>query len=64
MSRTSDPNNTSQSYKLVVVGGGGVGKSALTIQFIQVINAITIELYMLLHLQMPCPELTILYSCM
>ena len=23
-------------YKLVVVGGGGVGKSALTIQFIQV----------------------------
>lgn len=22
-------------YKLVVVGGGGVGKSALTIQFIQ-----------------------------
>ena len=25
-----------QSYKLVVVGGGGVGKSALTIQFIQV----------------------------
>lgn len=26
----------SQIYKLVVVGGGGVGKSALTIQFIQV----------------------------
>ena len=24
------------TYKLVVVGGGGVGKSALTIQFIQV----------------------------
>ena len=23
-------------YKIVVVGGGGVGKSALTIQFIQV----------------------------
>lgn len=23
-------------YKLVVVGGGGVGKSAITIQFIQV----------------------------
>ncbi|KAK3097287.1 hypothetical protein FSP39_008365 [Pinctada imbricata] len=34
MSRTSD-SNFSQSYKLVVVGGGGVGKSALTIQFIQ-----------------------------
>lgn len=25
-----------QTYKIVVVGGGGVGKSALTIQFIQV----------------------------
>lgn len=25
-----------ERYKLVVVGGGGVGKSALTIQFIQV----------------------------
>ena len=24
-------------YKIVVVGGGGVGKSAITIQFIQVI---------------------------
>ena len=24
-----------KNYKLVVVGGGGVGKSALTIQFIQ-----------------------------
>lgn len=30
-----DSNNYSQSYRLVVVGGGGVGKSALTIQFIQ-----------------------------
>lgn len=28
-------NEVSQTYKLVVVGGGGVGKSALTIQFIQ-----------------------------
>ncbi|XP_035662216.1 ras-related protein R-Ras2-like [Branchiostoma floridae] len=27
--------NLGQNYKLVVVGGGGVGKSALTIQFIQ-----------------------------
>ena len=38
MSRNSRPNDNaySQSYKLVVVGGGGVGKSALTIQFIQV----------------------------
>lgn len=29
-------NHDGSSYKLVVVGGGGVGKSALTIQFIQV----------------------------
>ena len=28
--------NYNQRYRLVVVGGGGVGKSALTIQFIQV----------------------------
>ncbi|KAJ3143765.1 Ras GTPase, partial [Irineochytrium annulatum] len=31
MSRT----NLAREYKIVVVGGGGVGKSALTIQFIQ-----------------------------
>jgi Ras-related protein R-Ras2 len=36
MSRNNDSGSYSQSYKLVVVGGGGVGKSALTIQFIQV----------------------------
>ncbi|XP_064600172.1 ras-related protein R-Ras2-like [Liolophura sinensis] len=35
MSRNHEANSYSQSYKLVVVGGGGVGKSALTIQFIQ-----------------------------
>ncbi|KAL4232524.1 Ras-related protein R-Ras2 [Mactra antiquata] len=36
MSRSNrDTNNINQNYKLVVVGGGGVGKSALTIQFIQ-----------------------------
>lgn len=28
--------NSIQTHKIVVVGGGGVGKSALTIQFIQV----------------------------
>ncbi|XP_034836158.1 ras-like protein 2 [Maniola hyperantus] len=36
MSRPGDrPHNQAQTYKLVVVGGGGVGKSAITIQFIQ-----------------------------
>jgi GTPase SAR1 family protein len=30
-----DPLSAS-TYKIIVVGGGGVGKSALTIQFIQV----------------------------
>jgi GTPase SAR1 family protein len=34
--RNEDPLQTS-TYKIIVVGGGGVGKSALTIQFIQVI---------------------------
>ena len=28
--------SVASTYKLVVVGGGGVGKSAITIQFIQV----------------------------
>lgn len=41
----SDSRNAcSQCYKLVVVGGGGVGKSALTIQFIQV-AAVVVTLY-------------------
>ncbi|XP_028409181.1 ras-like protein RAS2 [Dendronephthya gigantea] len=31
----SKEKDTERQYKLVVVGGGGVGKSALTIQFIQ-----------------------------
>ncbi|CAG2112713.1 unnamed protein product, partial [Medioppia subpectinata] len=35
MSRNHENQSFSQTYKLVVVGGGGVGKSALTIQFIQ-----------------------------
>lgn len=36
MSRHNQESNSyNQNYKLVVVGGGGVGKSALTIQFIQ-----------------------------
>ncbi|ELU18845.1 hypothetical protein CAPTEDRAFT_226757 [Capitella teleta] len=35
MQHNNSGGSYSQSYKLVVVGGGGVGKSALTIQFIQ-----------------------------
>ncbi|XP_026739513.1 ras-like protein 2 [Trichoplusia ni] len=35
MSRAGERPNQAQTYKLVVVGGGGVGKSAITIQFIQ-----------------------------
>ncbi|KAF5307180.1 hypothetical protein FQR65_LT00696 [Abscondita terminalis] len=37
MSKLNDRQSYSQTYKLVIVGGGGVGKSAITIQFIQVI---------------------------
>lgn len=36
MPRTPETSTIGQTYKLVVVGGGGVGKSALTIRFIQV----------------------------
>lgn len=35
-SLSKDQSPMSQNYKIVVVGGGGVGKSAITIQFIQV----------------------------
>ena len=33
---SSSGTSVASGYKLVVVGGGGVGKSAITIQFIQV----------------------------
>lgn len=47
-------------YKLVVVGGGGVGKSALTIQFIQVwFVACTVCVFCSL---LPCPSLTFFVS--
>lgn len=36
MSKPGDRISVAQTYKIVVVGGGGVGKSAITIQFIQV----------------------------
>jgi len=35
MSKPGDRISVAQTYKIVVVGGGGVGKSAITIQFIQ-----------------------------
>lgn len=38
MSKVTDRPNSYQTYKLVIVGGGGVGKSAITLQFIQVIS--------------------------
>lgn len=44
--RVEDPLSAS-TYKIIVVGGGGVGKSALTIQFIQVIIFSFIYLYCL-----------------
>ena len=37
MSKPGDRSSVAQTYKIVVVGGGGVGKSAITIQFIQVL---------------------------
>lgn len=45
MSKPSDRQSYSQTYKLVIVGGGGVGKSAITIQFIQVIVQISIKYF-------------------
>jgi GTPase SAR1 family protein len=35
---SKQPGGNVQTYKLVVVGSGGVGKSSVTIQFIQVVN--------------------------
>lgn len=38
MSKVNDRTPSHLTYKLVIVGGGGVGKSAITLQFIQVIK--------------------------
>ena len=45
MAEASSNRPVSSAYKIVVVGGGGVGKSALTIQFIQVIIYILKKLF-------------------
>lgn len=44
--QSSGPGSHTQTYKIVVVGGGGVGKSAITIQFIQV----SVRFFRSLHL--------------
>lgn len=51
----------SQIYKLVVVGGGGVGKSALTIQFIQVRNIIEEETSLQLYKEAICSTKSIVW---
>ena len=48
MAEASSNRPVSSAYKIVVVGGGGVGKSALTIQFIQVL-IIIINKYMIIR---------------
>lgn len=40
MSKVNDRTPSHLTYKLVIVGGGGVGKSAITLQFIQVIKSL------------------------
>ena len=51
MSKPSDRSSVAQTYKIVVVGGGGVGKSAITIQFIQVF------IHLLIVIRLNCPLL-------
>ena len=51
MSKPSDRSSVAQTYKIVVVGGGGVGKSAITIQFIQVF------IHLLIFIRLNCPLL-------
>lgn len=54
--------STEERYKLVVVGGGGVGKSALTIQFIQVSAFLyEIKMYLWRNIGQMCGECK--YDC-
>jgi hypothetical protein len=34
-----------REYKIVILGSGGVGKSALTVQFVQVSHELILEIY-------------------
>lgn len=52
MSRYNQPSGVGHTQKAVVVGGGGVGKSAITIQFIQVSLCYFISCLLLLLLLM------------
>lgn len=56
--KREDPLSTS-TYKIIVVGGGGVGKSALTIQFIQVKPSF----FCCFILGCVCNEFNPLYNC-
>ena len=46
LEKRNDHEQLVPTYKIIIVGGGGVGKSALTIQFIQVL-----DIYQLLLLE-------------
>lgn len=54
MSKPAVKPSFAQTYKLVVVGGGGVGKSAITIQFIQVSNELLLS-WFLTQFENICP---------
>ena len=49
MSTNAAGDGTIQTLKIVVVGGGGVGKSAITIQFIQVCKQPNLNIEVLLQ---------------
>lgn len=72
MSKVADRQSYAQTYKLVVVGGGGVGKSAITIQFIQVSASRNARAFIPSHAKLHCRLLSLhttfvrvcMYVCM